>query len=290
VAVPGSLRVRASVPRGTAEHDVSLFIVLSHGTDQRRIPFWLRVERPRLGLEPKRALPHPGVYRASTADGVSRVSSYRYPEVPAGKTSFPVRLTGPEIVYRLRVRRRIANLGAAVVSRDPGVRVEPRIVRADDENRLAGYTALPFDQNPYRPSVLKHRLVVGVVRPAPGVYDIVFDTPRGARPGGFRFRYWLDDTTPPSIRVIGVRGRFLEVAVKDAGSGVDPLSVDARVDGDALPLSYASGLAHIPVAGLARGRHALTISAADYQETKNMENVAAVRPNTRVTQTTFVLR
>ena len=34
------------------------------------------------------------------------------------------------------------------------------------------------------------------------------------------------------------------------------------------------------------GRHEVTISAADYQETKNMEDVGPVLPNTRVLRTT----
>ena len=52
-----------------------------------------------------------------------------------------------------------------------------------------------------------------VVLPAPGLYDVVFDTPRTGRSGGFRFRFWLGDVSPPTVRVRGVRGRFLEVAV-----------------------------------------------------------------------------
>src|SRR5207249_5679914 len=92
----------------------------------------------------------PGSYRGNTTHGVARVSSYRYPDVPAGHVSFPVRLVGREVVYRVRIRRRLANFGVTVTSVDRGVRVEPRLVRADDENRLAGYPALPFDENPYR--------------------------------------------------------------------------------------------------------------------------------------------
>jgi hypothetical protein len=169
------------------------------------------------------------------------------------------------------------------------VRVEPRIVRAGDENRLAGYTGLPFDQNPYRAGTGRHRLVAGVVRPAPGVYDIVFDTPRGARPGSFRFRYWIGDTAPPSVRVLGVRGRFLELAVSDRGSGVDPTSLRVAIDGDDSSVTLRGARVRVSLAGVSRGRHALTVTVADYQETKNMENVARVLPNTRTLRTTFVV-
>jgi subtilisin family serine protease len=288
--VPGNLSVRISTGRIASERDVSGFLVLSRGDTRRRIPFWFRVERPRLRLERHSTLSRAGEHRTNTARGVARVSSYRYPDVPPGQNSFPVRLTGRELVYRVRIRGRPANFGVSVTARDPGVRVEPRIVRAGDENRLAGFTALPFDANPYRSSYGRHRLVAGVVLPGPGSYDVVFDTPRGARAGGFRFRYWVGDTTPPTVRVLGIRGRSLELAVRDGGAGIDPLALQAQIDGDRVPVSYADGRARISLFGLSRSRHALIFSAADYQETKNMENVPGVRPNTRTVRTTFVVR
>jgi hypothetical protein len=268
------------------EEDVSGFLVLSRGGQRARLPFWFRVERPRLRLDRHLALTRPGNYAANTARGPSRVSSYRYPDVPPGGT-FPTRLPGRELVYRVRVRGRTANFGVAVIARDPGVRVEPRIVRAGDENRLAGYTALPLDLNPYRDGFGRHRLVAGVVLPGAGNYDIVFDTPSGGRTGGFRFRFWRGDTEPPAVRVLGIRGRFLELSVVDRGSGVDPASILANIDGSRARVSSAGGRVRVPVARLARGRHALSFTVADYQETKNMENVARILPNTRVIRTTF---
>ncbi len=286
--VPGPLPVRAVVPRNAREGEVTGFVILSREGIRRRIPFWLRVERPRLRLDRQVPLGRPGPYAANTSRGAARVSSYRYPDVLPGHAAFPVRLSGREIVYRVRIRRRIANFGVAVIARDRGVGVEPRVVRSGDENRLAGYTGLPFDQNPYRNSFGRHRLVAGVVLPGPGVYDVVFDTPRGARSGGFRFRFWQGDVRPPSVRVLGVRNGFLELAVTDGGSGVDPLSLQARIDGDLVPVSFASGRARLSLAGTGRGRHALSFTASDYQETKNMENVARILPNTRTVRTTFV--
>jgi hypothetical protein len=246
------------------------------------------VERPRLPLDRHITLRRPGRYQGNTARGAARVSTYRYPEVPA-RDGLPVTLTGREVVYRVHVNRP-ANFGVAITSRDRGVRVEPRVVRAGDENRLAGITGLPLDQNPYRSSYGRYRLVAGVVRPAPGLYDIVFDTPRRARPGAFSFRYWVNDATPPSIRVLGVQGRFLEVAVSDRGSGVDATALHARVNGREVPVRYSSGRARISLAAFGAGRHALAFTASDLQETKNMENVPLVLPNTRTLSTTFVLR
>jgi hypothetical protein len=287
VSVPGTVIVRAVVPRSAREADVDGFVVLSHGSARRRVPFWLRIERPRLRLDRHSALTRPGIYRANTLRGVARVSTYRYPDVPNGHSTFPVRLTGREIVYRVSVRRAVTNFGVAIVALDRGVRVEPRIVRAGDENRLAGYTALPLDQNPYRTTYGQHRLVAGVVLPGRGEYDIVFDTPPRGRPGGFRFRFWMSDAAPPSVRVVGVRGSAMELALTDRGSGLDPTSLSARIDGDVSGVSYSGGRARISLFGIAPGRHTLTFTAADYQETKNMENVPRILPNTRTIRTTF---
>ncbi|CAN5283419.1 hypothetical protein BH18ACT12_BH18ACT12_14570 [soil metagenome] len=284
VTVPGNLPLRVAVRGSAREGDVSGFIVLSRGNDRRRIPFWFRVVRPQLTRVPHVTLARPGIYRGSTARGVSRVTSYRYPEVVG--SGFPVRLPGREIAYRVRVRRP-ANFGVAIVAQDARVRIEPRIVRAGNENRLAGLTALPLDLNPYRSSYGRHRLIAGVVLPAQGLYDIVFDTPRNGRPGAFSFRYWVGDTTPPSARVVGVRGGFLELAVSDRGSGVDPLSLRATIDGASTPVTYSAGRARISVAPVARGQHTLTFSVADYQETKNMENVPGITPNTRTLRASF---
>jgi len=89
--------------------------------------------------------------------------------------------------------------------------------------------------------------------------------------------------------VRGVRGDFLEVAVTDRGSGVDPASLQVQVDGKDEAVSYANGLARVPIADLSGGRHALTVIASDYQETKNMEDIAGgILPNTRTLRTTFV--
>jgi hypothetical protein len=286
--VPGSLPVRVVVPRNAREGEVTGFVVLSRNGNRRRIPFWLRVERPKLRLDRHIPLVRAGEHAANTSRGAARVSSYRYPDVLPGHAAFPVRLSGREVVYRVHIRRRIANFGVAVIKRASGVRVEPRVVRAGDENRVAGYTGLPFDQNPYRSGYGRHRLVAGVVLPGPGVYDVVFDTPTGARSGAFRFRFWQGDIRPPSVRVLGVRNGFLELAVTDGSSGVDPTSLQARIDGDFVPVSFASSRARLSLAGNARGRHTLSFTASDYQETKNMENVARILPNTRTVRTTFV--
>jgi subtilisin family serine protease len=292
VTVPGRLTLRARATTAAAQGEVSGRLVLTRGTDVRRLDFWLRVTAPALP-KPTRTLTAPGLYRGSTKGRPARVSAYRYPERPAG-TPFATVLRGPEQVFRVRLRRPAANLGVAIVSRAPGVKVEPRLVAAGDENRLTGLTALPFDVNPYGRDYGGLVLASAAIAPRPGSYDVVFDSATKAGAGAFTFRLWLDDRTPPTVVVASRtarRGAPLVVRLRDAGSGVDPHSIRIAVDGRTPSVPrFAAGRISVPTAGLAAGRHSLRVEAADYQETRNMENVRGVLPNTRVLQTSFVVR
>ena len=114
----------------------------------RRIPFWLRATRVKLGA-PARVLTKQGRYKGNTRTGRARVSSYRYPDDPAG-FGLSNSLPGPEQVFRVRVRGSVANVGVRITGQPRGVSVTPRLVYGGDENRLAGIPALPVDVNPYR--------------------------------------------------------------------------------------------------------------------------------------------
>ena len=290
VDVPGTLAVVAHAAPRSREGDVSGFVVLTQGSTTRRIPLWSRVVRPRLQLDPTVQLSRPGTYNASTLHAPSRVTSYRYPDLMPSGTDVAARLPGPELVYRVRIRRPVANFGVAVTGHQPGVNVQPRVVRDDNENKLAGYAALPIDLNPYRSASGQARPIAGVVFPSPGVYDVVFDTPRRARRGSFTFRFWVGDTRPPSIRVLSTSGGVLRLSVRDAGAGIDPQWLRASVDGRTRAVLYADGVARVSLAGVGRGSHDLVFRAADYQETKNMENVARVLPNTTTLRTRISVR
>jgi subtilisin family serine protease len=294
VSVPGALTLRAVVSRRAAASDDSGFVVLTRGGETRRVPYWLRVTVPRLAGERSTLLRGPGVYRGNTRGRPARVSSYRYPAAP-GPLGVAVRLPGPEQVFRFVLRTRVANAGAVVVSQAPGSRVSPRLVAGGSEDRLAGYTALPIRLNPYEPNFFGLEPVTGVFRPAPGAYNLVFDTASRRAAGRFTFRFWVDDTTPPSVQLLtrSVAGDgSLRVRVLDRGSGVDPSSLAARVDGHVRRIAYvpATGLARVALGHLGRGRHRLVFTASDYQETKNNENAAAILPNTRQLAATFGVR
>jgi hypothetical protein len=131
------------------------------------------------------------------------------------------------------------------------------------------------------------------VLPEPRTYDFVFDTPTRAKPGAFVFRFWVNDTSPPSIRILGHKdriGRPIRLAVRDSGSGIDPHSLKARVGGRWVRFKYDRGVLLLRTKGLRPGKQALMVRASDYQEAKNMEDVGPVLPNTRVLHTKVTLR
>jgi hypothetical protein len=219
------------------------------------------------------------------------VTSYRYPDEPQG-VGLPSALAGPEQVFRVTLTRAVANFGVAVLSERPGVRVSPHVVYAGNENRQTGIPALPLVINPYLFTFGNAAPISAAIRPVPGAYDIVFDSVDPTTAGAFTFRFWIDDVTPPAARLLTPRARAgtrLQIAVTDAGSGVDPRTIKATVDGVDISAPYARGRVTIPLRALARGRHRLVLRVSDYQEAKNMENVPLILPNTRVLRATFVV-
>jgi subtilisin family serine protease len=262
VTVPGQLTVTAT--GGTSSADESGYVVLTRGSDIRRVPFWFLTSAPKLAGERKLPLA-PGTHKGTTAGAAALVSHYRYPT--GGDDSYP----GPERVYRVHVAAGAANAGVAVLSGN----VVPHITLDGSEDRLAGYTALPLDFNPYRKSYGLRRRVAGVTLPAGGTYDVVFDsTTLGGRP--FTFRYWVNDVTPPRLKLSSTRGSIV-VAATDAGSGIDSTSILAMLDGKRVATRFGAGAIRIRAA---KGRHNLVLTVGDYQETKNTEDVAKILPNT----------
>jgi hypothetical protein len=166
-------------------------------------------------------------------------------------------------------------------------------VVAGNENRLTGNPALPLTLNPYVDEFGGPTLVAGAIRPRPGEYDIVFDSPTRANAGSYRFRFWINDVTPPAAAIVSRsvrRGAPVRIRVRDAGAGIDPLSLEATIDGKAARAFVHSGEIQIQTRSLAPGRHRLRVELADYQETRNMENVARILPNTRVVSTQITVR
>jgi hypothetical protein len=214
------------------------------------------------------------------------VSTYRYPEGPRGTEPLP----GPEQVFAVRLKKTVANFGVRIVSQASGVKIAPRVVREDDENRLTGYAGLPGDLNPYRQNFGTLIPVVGAVLPTHGTYDVVFDTGSRATAGKFKFRLWINDVSPPAVKLRGYAHGIITLAVTDAGSGVDPSELFAFVDGSPGVVKYRDSRASVKAGALSAGKHTIRLVASDYQETKNMEDVLRILPNTRDYSASFRVR
>ena len=291
-SVPGTLDLTATTTPAAADGDLSGFVRLTRGTDVRRIPFWLHVSHPALGGETATPIGAPGLHAGSTSGKPALVSRYRYPEVPSdGAVS--ASLQGPEQAFRVTLKKPATNFGVVITRRAAGVQVEPRVVVAGDENRLTGYPALPINLNPYLVQFGDPVLAAGAVRVLAGAYDVVFDSPTAAGAGSFTFRYWVNDTTPPKLTLLQPRvsrGTPLAFRATDAGSGVDPATAKATVDGRDVSSSFQNGVIRIRTSSLKRGAHRLRVQVSDYQESRNMENVPPVLPNTRVLDARIVVR
>ena len=289
--VPGVLGLQLRVGN-LAEGDTSGYLTLRRGTAVRRIPFWGRAAVPQLGKHRLLPLRSPGFHAGTTAGKPSLVSRYRYPDNPSGMGVTTV-LRGPEAAYRVRISRRVANFGVVVTRQSPGTRVEARIVAGVDENRLAGIAALPIARNPYLDELFDQIPAVAALAPRQGDYTVVFDSATRAGAGRFGFRFWVDDVTPPTLRLrtrAVQSGRPLLVGATDRGSGVCPQLVTATIDGRSARATFRNGVVTVPTAGISVGRHRLLLRVSDYQETKNTENVPGILRNTRTLTTTFTVR
>jgi hypothetical protein len=296
VDVPGALPWEVTVPASAPEGELSGFFELRRGTDVRRVPFWGRVAVAALARHRVLPLTRTGVHRGTTRGRPSLVTRYRYPEDPRGVGVTTV-LRGPETVYRIRLARRVANVGVVITGQARGSRVEPRLVTGLDENRVTGYAGLPFSSNPYVGGPFGFRAplpVVAALSPVPGEYAVVFDSATRAGAGAFTFRYWVNDVTPPKLRlrtrVVARGARLVLVSATDTGSGVHPGSVAATVDGRTARTTYAGGTVRVRLPSLRPGAHRLVLRVSDYQETKNTENVARILANTRTLATSFRVR
>jgi subtilisin family serine protease len=293
IAVPGELTVSASTTRSARPGDLDAYVVLRRGAETRRIPLWGRVDPQALARHrPGLALTSPGLHRGTTGGQPAVVSRYRYPEDPRG-VGVTMTLRGPERVYAVNIGRGIANFGVVITRRARGTAVEPRIVAGFDENRLTGYAALPTNHNPYMDAFQEPVLATGALSPAPGPYAVVFDSATRGGAGAFTFRYWVNDVTPPTLRLrtkAVAGGQDVKVAAIDKGSGIYADSISATVDGTVAHASYRNGVVSIPTGNLAPGSHRLRLRVSDVQESKNTENVARILPNTRWLTATFQVR
>jgi subtilisin family serine protease len=276
------------------------FVVLGQGTLARRIPYAFFVTRPQLAAATP--IPLAREQKGDTRRGTSRASVYCCPAAPFGPppaydSGAPMRESGAEHVYVVRIDRAVTNAGVSVVSSSPGALIDPWWLGSLDENDVQGYTGTPVNVNDLMPDVHEDVHAAGVVMPRPQQFFVSVDSGSDrftgrARPGRYVLRSWVNDVTPPAVELLTTRvpaGRPLLVArVTDRQSGVDPGSLVLAYRGLQLGAeSYdpASGLALFPAGGdgvSTAGRVRVTLGASDFQETKNVSTFGPdVMPNTR---------
>ena len=96
----------------------------------------------------------------------------------------------------------------------------------------------------------------------------------------------MNDVTPPRLRIVSTRHDRITVSVTDSGAGVDPESLTATLDGHSVIERFRRGRLTFATSP---GRHLVIITASDYQELKNMEDVAPIKPNTSTLRRTVVV-
>ena len=136
--------------------------------------------------------------------------------------------------------RRVANFGVVVTRQSPGTRVEPRIVagvRREPAHRATRGSRSPATRTSTT-SFDSGSGGSGARARARAIYTVVFDSATRAGAGRFGFRFWVDDVTPPTLRLrtpAVPAGSPLLVGATDRGSGVYPNLVTATIDGRVRP-------------------------------------------------------
>ncbi len=301
-----AVTVRAGA--GSATGDDYGFITLTHGTDVRRIPYFFMVERP--GAENVPEQPLKKLQVGDTFPGQSLIDRYRFPASPFGPPpdyfGAPMHETGKETLYSVHINQPVANAGAAVIAASPGSLPEPWLLGSRDENDVQGYSGTPVDANLLTSDYRLDIGAAGALFPREKKYYVMLDSGTDvftgrSLAGRYVLRSWVNDVTPPRLTLLTRRvtaGRpMLAARVTDLGSGVDPLSLvleyRPQVLLGAALYDPSSGLALFPIPRTAPplklGSYRGAGEAADYQETKNVDQIGPnVLPNTTIKRIRFV--
>ncbi|HST25456.1 MAG TPA: S8 family serine peptidase [Gaiellaceae bacterium] len=294
-----SLTVTASASADAAAGDDYGFLLLHHGSDTRRVPYYFTVGRS--GLAAETAIPLKALQTGDTSKGENRASVYRWPSEPFGP---PASYTGPamnesgnEHLYVETLTQKTTNFGVSIQSESPGSVADPWLLSAPDENDVLGYAATPVNVNGIMFDYQFDIGSAGAVLQSPGTFYFSVDAPRdplSGKPlaGPYVLRSWVNDVTPPRASLLTTKvaaGRpTIALHVTDSQSGVDPFSV-AFGYGNQLVGAAAydpkSGTVVIPLPASASLLHAghpkVVLVASDYQESKNVNTIGAnALPNT----------
>jgi minor extracellular serine protease Vpr len=279
----GAITVQVSVTPTAPDHEGSGVLELVQGPRVRRVPFWLRVDRPLLVNKPFQTL-RAFTSRAGDTRGAGEVASvYRYP-TNVSPLGLPPRFDGPEQLWRFQLGQGAVNVGVSIETAS-GVVAYPILMTQRDESHVAGESGLPLNVGPL-PSRTSIVPAAGIDAPAAGTWWVAVESPPG-KAGRYRIRLWVSDVTAPQIHVLGQAfehgGRILRLHIVDTGSGVNPGGVTVAGGGmEHRPVDFdeATGVGTIDLSRLAPGRHSLRIRAADLAETKDVLSASAGAANT----------
>ena len=302
---PGRARAAARSPRprpprrplGTTTASSSCGAARSRGASRTRS------SSPGPALEGMSAAPLRRFQNGTTANGPSRVNSYRWPSAPFG---LPPSVTGPpmiedgaEHVYVVpHLKKPVVNFGVGVVGASANAVIDPWLLGSLDENDVQGETGTPMNVNPLTFDFGLPIGAAGVVFPSLRRYYVAVDSTQDlftgkALRGRYRLRYWVNDLRPPVVRLLTRRvavGRpTLAIRAQDSGAGIDPYSMLIAYQGVAVGAAAydsSSGIAIFVLPSEAprvpRGRNLALLAASDFQESKNVSTFGPnVMPNTR---------
>ena len=290
ITVPGPLSL--DLVSGTTDGEVSGAVILRRGTVTRRIPFWGRVEIPKLSVAKATHPPEAGPLQRQHArpSGARRhVSLSRGP----GRRS---RLLAPG-----RPRAGVPGASRPGRSRTSGwrsSRAGPG--RASSRASSAAATRTGSRATPRSRSTRTRTSRTSAARcpsqalsaPRRGRTTSSSTAPTPPGPGRYRFRFWVDDVKPPAAAIVSRkvrRGDPIRVTVTDGGSGIDVSSIEATLDGREARAPLVGREIRVATGSLAPGRHRLRLALSDFQETRNNENVARILPNTRIVSATVTI-
>ena len=269
----------ASVARRRAPGDVDAYVELRRGADVRRIPVWGRVTAGRsqrhADAGAARAGPLPRHHRGQR----SLRDALPLPGDPARRRRHDdaararARVPHPAHEARRQLRRRHHAARPRQPRRAEGrrrPRREPpdRVRRASRSTTTRTWTSSASRRSPPARS-----------RRFPATTRSSSTAPSRAGAGSFAFRYWVNDVTPPTLRLRTPRrrrqGSRCASQATDAGAGVYP-QLDRRRSSTARRrrATFRDGVVSISTCGLGPGTHRLRLRVSDYQESKNTENVA----------------
>ena len=209
VSVPAngsaSILVQTLVAPTAPAREGAGMLELVQGTRTRRVPFWLRVDRPVLVKKPFQTLRAHETRDGDTRGAGNMVSVYRYP-TNVSPLGLPTTFDGPEQLWRFMLGTGVLNAGVSIET-PPGVVAYPILMTERDESHVAGESGLPLNVGPL-PSSNGIVPAAGLDAPASGAWWVAVESPPG-KAGPYRIRLWVSDHTPPRIAVLGLllRGR-----------------------------------------------------------------------------------